>query len=280
MRSGYLPRWWSAVLLMAGSGLAQAAVVAMVLDVKGQANLTHGGRTSVAQIATSIQEDTKVEVGAGGQVSLVHYATREQLTVTGPAVVMVNPRSVESVSGARAQGRKLADDQAKIAADYRGRVAPGALSMRGIRPPVEITYPQNGETVLDAGRDIAWEADDPKGKFLVRLFAGDRQVVEQTVAGASVAPARLAGLVPGIAYRVTVAIGDEKPAEVKFTVAKPEQRATLVALKPKDQSSVEAWVLYAMALEADAVVSEAKEAWRVVAQLRPEAAGLVRRMAR
>ena len=266
--------------LFAWHGVLQAAVVAMVLDVKGEASITYSGRTSAAQIATSLQEDTKVEVGVGGQVALVHYATREQLTLAGPAVVMVTSKGIDPVSGALGQSRKLADGEARVATNYRGRVAPGALTMRGLKPALELRYPSDGETLLDPARAITWEAADPKAKVQVKLFAGDKQVAEQTVTGSSLAPARLAALTPGAAYRVTLSAGEDKPVEAKFTLARAEQRDALAALKPKDRSSVEAWVLYAMALEADAVVSEAKEAWRVVAQLRPEAAGLVRRMAR
>ena len=273
-------RWCAIAGLCAWHGLVHAAIVAMVLDVKGQASITYAGRTSAAQIATSVQEDTKVEIGSGGQVSLVHYATREQLTVAGPAVVMITATAVKSVEGAQVQSRKLADDQAKITTNYRGRVVPGALAMRGMRPPVEITYPREGETILGVERAFAWEADDPQGKFQVRLFAGEKQLAEQTVTGASLAPAKLAVLAPGITYRIRVVVGDEKPAEVKFTIATPERREALQSLKPKDRSSVEPWVLYAMALEVDGVVSDAKEAWSVVAKIRPEAAGVARRLAR
>ena len=270
----------SAIVLLTWQGAALAAVVAMVLDVKGQASVTVAGRTSAAQIATSLQEDTKVEVAAGGLVSLVHYATREQLTVTGPAVVLVTPKGVEPVSGAPGQSRKLAESEAKVAANYRGRVVPGALTMRGLKPTIELVYPNNGETVLDPARAITWEADDPKVKVLVKLFAGDKQVGEQSVNGTSLAPAGLATLAPGTGYRVTISAADEKPVEARFTVARAEQRDALAALRPKDRTNVEAWVLYAMALEAESAVSEAKSAWSVVAQMRPDAAGLVRRMAR
>ena len=280
MNSRMVFKWCALASLCVWQVSTQAAMVAMVLDVKGQASITYAGRTGAAQIATSIQEDTKVDVGSGSQVSLVHYATREQLTVIGPAVVMVTPTGIKSVEGAQAQSRKLGDDQAKIATNYRGRVVPGALAMRGMRPPVEITYPHDGETVLDVERAFAWEADDPHGKFQVRLFAGEKQVAEQTITGANLAPAKLATFAPGITYRIRVAVGDEKPAEVKFTIARPDQRQTLQALKPKDRSSVEPWVLYAMALEVDGIVSEAKEAWSVVAQIRPDAAGVARRLAR
>ena len=280
MQTAITLKWGALVALVTWHGLLQAAVVVMVLDVKGQASITYAGRTSAAQIATSLQEDTRVDVGAGGQVSLVHYVTREQLTVSGPAVVMVTARSIDPVSGAQGQSRKLADGEARVATNYRGRVAPGALTMRGLKPAIELLYPNDGETLLDPARAITWEALDPKAKVQVKLFADDKQVAEQTVTGTSVAAARLGALSPGIAYRVLLSAGDDKPVEAKFTVARAEQRDALAALKPKDRTSVEAWVLYAMALEADAVVSEAKEAWRVVAQLRPEAAGLVRRMAR
>ena len=280
MQTAITLKWGALVALVTWHGLLQAAVVVMVLDVKGQASITYAGRTSAAQIATSLQEDTRVDVGAGGQVSLVHYVTREQLTVSGPAVVMVTARSIDPVSGAQGQSRKLADGEARVATNYRGRVAPGALTMRGLKPAIELLYPNDGETLLDPARAITWEALDPKAKVQVKLFAGDQQVAEQTVTGTSVAPARLGALTPGNAYRVVLSAGDDKPVEAKFTVARAEQRDALAALQPKDRTSVEAWVLYAMALEADAVVSEAKEAWRVVAQLRPEAAGLVRRMAR
>ena len=260
MKTAITLKWGALLALVTWHGLLQAAVVVMVLDVKGQASITYSGRTSAAQIATSLQEDTKVEVGAGGQVSLVHYVTREQLTVSGPAVVMVTARSIDPVSGAQGQSRKLADGEARVATNYRGRVAPGALTMRGLKPAIELHYPNDGETLLDPARAITWEALDPKAKVQVKLFAGDKQVAEQTITGTSVAPARLGPLSPGNAYRVVLSAGDDKPVEAKFTVARPEQRDALAALKPKDRTSVEAWVLYAMALEAEAAVSEAKEA--------------------
>ena len=271
----------TALVALAGwHGLSQAEVTAMLLDVKGEAGVTYSGRTSSAQIATSLQEGTKVEVAAGSQISLVHYATREQLTVTGPATVMVTLKGIEPVSGKPGQSRKLADSEAAVATTYRGRVAPGALTMRSLKPAADLVYPSDGETVLDPERPFTWDLGDPKTKVQVKLFSGNTQVGEQTVTGASIAPARLAKLAPGAVYRLVLTAGDEKPVGAEFTLARTEQRDALVAMKPKDQTSVEAWVLYAMALETDGVVSEAKRAWGVVAKLRPEAAGLVRRMAR
>lgn len=273
-------KWTALGFIMAWHGLLQAAVVAMVLDVKGQASVTYSGRTSAAQIATSIQDDTKIEVAAGGQMSLVHYATREQTTLTGPAVVMVTPKGLEPVSGAQAQSRKLGDDQAKVAANYRGRVVPGALTMRGLKPAVELVYPADGETILDPARPFTWEADDPKAAVQVKLLAGDKQIGEQSVTGNSLVPAKLGAISPGTAYRLVLSAGSDKPVEAKFSVARAELKDSLAAMKPKNNEDVEAWVLYAMALEAESVVSEAKQAWGVVAQQRPAAAGLVRRMAR
>ena len=281
MKFATLCKWVAVAALFVGNASAHAAVVAMLLDVRGTASVTASGRTSAAQVATSLQEDTTVEVAAGGQVVLVHYATREQTTLAGPATVNVTPKGVEPVSGTQGQSRKLGDGEAKVATNYRGRIVAGALTMRGAGAAVAILYPADGETLLDPTRPFRWESEDAKAQVQVKLFEGDKLLVERQIAGDTIAVSQLASqFARGVAYRLVVAVGSEKPADSTFKLALEEQIDFVKGLKPEDKTSVPAWVIYAMALEANGFVADAKEAWRVVADLRPSAATIARRMLR
>jgi hypothetical protein len=267
-------------LVLALNAEADAALVAMLLDVKGEAIVTYAGRTSPAQIATSLQEDSRIDLAAGAQITLVHYARREQIGITGPATAIVTSVSVQTASGTAVRARKLGDEQERITTKYRGRVVPGAISLRGVRPPIELAYPRDGETLIDETRAFAWGPDDPKGTFTVRLFADDKLVNQTTVTGSRIAPGALAALAPGIVYRLQVAAGDDRPTEVAFTLATATQREGLKSLMPSDLTSIDTWVLYAMALEVEGAQSAAREAWAIVSAARPDAAEMVRRIAR
>lgn len=279
--NSFASRWLAlmalALLCAANAG---AAPVAMLLDVKGSAQVTHAGRSAPAQIATSLQEDSRLDLAAGAQVTLVHYARKEQIAIAGPAAVLVTAAGLQSTAAGALQTRRLADDHERVTTKYRGRIVPGAITLRGVRPPTQLAYPRDGETLIDDKRAFAWEPDDPRATYTARLFADDKLVRQVTVTGARIEPGALGTLEPGVVYRLQVAAGDERPAEAAFNLATAAQRDSLKSLQPADPAQVDMWVMYAMALDVEGASTPAREAWAQVAKARPEAAEAVRRMTR
>lgn len=256
-----------------------AAGVAMVMDVVGVVRIQYKGRSTPAQIATTLEENAKVEVAPGGQVSLVHYKTRERLVLVGPAETLIAGDGFSRGGVGAAQATKLEENQARISTDYIGKVVAGAVRMRGIGSALEIKYPRKSESVLDLQRLFVIDANNAQGKFRVQLTPDGGNMLEQVVDGPLFPIGSFGNAKPGARHHMLV-IDDlsSKKAEVQFTIMDPMRRASLLSLKPRNERDAEPWVFYAMALESESAITEANEAWSIVQKLRPDAAEAVKRL--
>jgi len=115
------------------SGTARAAdVAALVLDYTGKAN-------PLLQDYSEVPAGTKVELGAGGKLTVLHYKTCHTITVTGGSVI-IGADDVQTKGGTRTQE---ASDQCPQEVKFKVAGIGGGVLMRGANEllPPSITLP-------------------------------------------------------------------------------------------------------------------------------------------
>lgn len=264
------------VVLLGCTTLAHAETVGMILDVAGDARLVQAGKESKADIAAGIDAGAKLMLGKSGQVSFVHYAGRSQYTASGPATLAVDAKGVQAVSGKAPQAKALPEQRASMAQGFQGRVVPAALVMKvaGMPPAPRLLTPAEGETILASAPTFVWEvAAGPSFRF--ELLQGEQVIHAGAAVGNELRLPSTLTLRRGETYRwrlTPTEDGRALPATASFTVASPELAQRLTALRPSPSAPAADWALYAMGLEQAKAVSEARQAWKRIAERRPDSA--------
>lgn len=263
-------------LVLCGSS-AWAATVAMVLDVQGNVVATAAGAPVALGIAKSLPADTRINLPAGAKLSLTLYATQEHVTLAGPAQALLTDKGLQMIDGAVSQTRKLAGDSSRMVQEFQGRVVPAAMLMRSVGSKPVLDAPRNGELLLDDTLEIVLSLPDGSAEAKVELFDGERLLGSRNVAGSAVRVRDIAGaaLTAGGSYRLVVG-----NISARFTIADEATRQRLAGLRPSDDTAIDQWVLYAMALEQQRAVSAARKVWQRVASERPELAESLNRLAK
>lgn len=258
----------SVVLALSASSV-WAATVAMVLDVQGKVLATAAGAPVALGIAKSLPTDTRITLPAGAKLSFTHYATQEHVTLAGPAQALLTDKGVQMVDGAVPQIRKLAGDSSRVVQEFQGRVVPAAMLMRSVGPKPALDSPRNGEMLLDDTQEIVLLLPEGSAEIKAELFEGERLLGSRSVLGAGVRVRDIAGvaLTAGRSYQLVVGT-----LNARFTIADERALQDLAALRPNDETAIDQWVVYAMALEQQRAVSAARKIWQRVASERPELA--------
>jgi hypothetical protein len=259
----------AAVALSWFGGSVQAATVAMVLDVQGKVVATVAGGPVALGIAKSLPADTRVSLPAGAKLSLTHYATQEHLTLAGPAQALLTGKGLQMIEGAAPQSRKLAGDSSRVVEEFQGRVVPAAMMMRSVGPKPTLDVPRNGEVLLDDTLEIGVSLPSGGAEIKAELFQGERLLGSRKLDGSALRLRDIAGMALTAGHQYQLMIG---VANARFTIADAVTRQSLEALRPTDETAIDQWVIYAMALEQQRAVSAARAVWQRVANERPELA--------
>jgi hypothetical protein len=258
------------LLSLLAANVAEAKGTGMVLDVRGEVIADGRDKSRPLEITDTLDAGMRITIGKAGEVSFVFYPTREQFTVTGPAVLRVEAKSVKTLQGAAPKVKKLPEEKTQAVQAYLGRIVPAALVMKvipGRKMPPQTIYPANGEVVLETNPEFAWSAS--AGPVSLILLDGDKKLLERTVDGSALPlPTELA-LAPGHRYRWSVE-AEGRTAVAEFTVAAVERRRRLSGSRPPDLAPPADWAIYAIAMEQAGAMVEARRAWGRVAALRPD----------
>jgi hypothetical protein len=259
----------------------QAAPVSMMLDVQGAVDILDGNSIKRAQIAATLQQGMRLLLASDATASLVHYASKQQYRITGPAELLIEPNAVRAVKGAAPTVKPLGDDKAQAAAGFRGRLVPAAYSMKEVLSPVSIGYPSQGEVVVDQTRPISIKSAEAGMKVTVGIYQGKSLVAEKalvTAAVSSIKFSELTTLQANTTYLLVVTDDTGSKKTVEFSLATPQAVKRIERIKPEANSRVDDWVLYALSLENEGALSLARDAWNQVAKRRPEAMDAVQHL--
>jgi hypothetical protein len=265
-------RWLALGVFSAGLGIstpiAQAAPIALVTDVVGDAKLA-AGPSETLKLLTELNSGVEILVADNAQLVVFYLADGAEYTFNGPGRYRLQVRAPEALRGA-APLRKATPTVYKNLRLKTERVAQGALATRG--DPI-LLFPVN-EVVLDGNAAFAWRPYAPDVAYQFELVdeSGTRLLFAETRDTEIRLPPTMR-LLPGATYYWSVrgrdAAGNTFYRPAEFRIAELALRNRLEAALPTADASFSERVLYAALLDQAGCVSAAQAQRRVLGVERP-----------
>lgn len=263
--------------LLSGAMQAAAAAVAMVTDLQGKAAQTGEGRTRELSILADLEAGANVQLQTGGMLVVLYLESGSEFVFKGPASIVFGAAQPEVTSGAKAE--KRAPALGKGGRDIRIKpvgLVQGAMVMRSLRagPRVPLLAPR-GLYVMDASPEFRWQAPQAGLSYAFELNddAGATVHQMQTAETATTLPANVK-LREGIQYSWEVSARLPDGGRVsnigKFSLASPELRAQVAAVRPEPGAPFSSRVLYAAWLDQMNLKDEARKYWQAAVSERPD----------
>ncbi|MDR3370881.1 hypothetical protein [Rhodoferax sp.] len=255
---------------------AHAQAVAVVTDVKGVVVFTpeRGGKPVVLLSELANGADILLEKGA--TLSFVYLQSGTEFQLRGVAHITLGATEPQSVSGASAilRSSAVAAETARLQTT-NGRVVLGGMVMRGLGMERLKLLEPTGK-VLSARPSFFWTL--PGGatsvKFALRDEGNDKLLLSTTVQGSQLVLDDGLQLQPGVNYVWTVTL--EQPGvnslsrSSYFSLASPQERERMEALRPGPQSPFSDRLIYASLLEQGRFLSASRKLWQQLADERPD----------
>ena len=247
---------------------AQAANVAFVADIRGNATIEGNGKLNfLAELAPG----TRLLLGSGASAAITFAATGAEFTIVGPGEYLVTPADVKMERGiapVRRSVMKLPDPGVVARVS---QAATASVRMRGVPVPAlaaaVLEYPV--ETRVATLRPVLrWKGDMPTDGVMVRLEDGAGKEVWKAKMLPNTAPASLK-LSPATRYTWTLMTPKGAVAEAKFETLPAEA----VARAEKSRAGARSFpdrVLHAFLLQDLGAQQDAREAWAALARERPD----------
>lgn len=254
---------------------ANTTAIGMVLDVQGKLEAEQAGKSIKLGLLSYLNKDTRISLPEHSRVSITLYASKQLLQVQGPAQFIVNQDKLTMLQGAAPQAKNIAEKI--VSASQQSNFVAGAVRMRQMPPAILLVSPE-AQTVLAEGPDLFNWAQAEKTEVEFSLRDQQSKVIYQTQSTASelVLPAQIK-LQAGQIYHWQVSFqsprdGRQHSASASFSVLNQAELNQLNELKPKPESAIEEWILYAGLLQSKRMHKEARTAWHYITQLRPDLA--------
>lgn len=257
----------AAAALIAIGTVAQAAAVAFVTDVKGEAR---SGNRRIVFLA-ELEVDQRIVLEKGARLTILYTQSGAEFTASGPAEFAVGAGELQTLSGAPASRRAIAAAPAARIIAQVAQSSTASVRMRSVPPPTPpvppgLDYPREGR-IATLRPTLRWSgAPGPKG-FAIVVNGADGAPAWSGHAKAS--PYRLpVKLAPGARYTWNVA-GARPLGEAAFETleadASVQVEKSLAAAKGFPDK-----VMHAMRLQELGATADAREAWVALARERPD----------
>lgn len=263
--------WLGLVLACAGSaGVALERPVAVVLDLRGQAELRTGDINAPLQMLDTLPSGAVLRLAPGANV-VAGYANavwdlrgNGRFEVRADGIAALDPGASAKLRPAPpSRSLRLVPEQ----------VVQGAVKMRAAVATVVLAQPRG--TVM-AGEGLVFRWTGPAASFRFELIDDDGLVVAMTETEQHEwrAPATLRlNAEETYLWRVSWVDGStRREARAEFSLLSAAERAQWQAARPGAKASVAERSRYALALEQRGLVLEAAAMWRELALERPQVA--------
>lgn len=276
---------------------ASAPPVVMVADLAGRI-LSASGRPLT--LAEGLPAHSALKLGPGTRLVVIHLATGEELTFSGPATLTFDEQG--RAGGASPTGRRKVPALqeglrlepgawAQASVVIRKEVQPSAFSLEPEEPlPFRPRDPEGASTVwrhplgawiLDPAPTFRWHLPIPGASAHLRLGEeGDPPVIDADVPGEAWTLPAGQSLRRGATYhwRLSWSLkpGLEAEALGRFRVATEEEARRVQVLRPLPEAPFADRLAYAVALESLGLRDEALPLWQALSRERPEEPALSR----
>ena len=173
----------AAAALAFAAGLAQAAPVAFVADIRGNATLEGDGKLN---FLAELEPGTRVLLGTGATAAITYAATGAEFSLAGPGEFLVAPKEVKAEKGAAPKRRNVGALGDPTVVSKVSRNATASLRMRSLAPAAAPTGPEGRlESLSPEARARA-----EKSRAAARTFLEQHRVHNALGEGAGVGRAR------------------------------------------------------------------------------------------
>lgn len=258
------------------SAQAAARDVAMVTDATAPCQINGQTDSGNCQVLQGLGSGARVELGTGGQITIVFLRSGLEYVLTKPISVVVRAEKLDSLKGqhptARRAGGVSPGQQIRLPNSHTA----AAIVMRGgsrRMRKVQLTSPRNTK-VVTSRPEFLWEplAPNVEYQFILRSDSG-QTLLEQTVAATSLQLPNDVPLRPGVVYNWTVqprqSNGQNLAGRANFELLDESSRIRLEELRKTIERSFSKQVLYAAALETAGAHDAARSQWHTLAKMRP-----------
>ena len=254
--------------LLAALGLgAQAANVAFVADIRGNATIEGDGKVNfLAELAPG----TRLLLGSGAKAAITYAATGAEFTIAGPGEYLVTPVEVKMEKGTAPVKRSVTALPDTGPITRVSRAATASVRMRGVTVPAPtgtvLEYPVDAR-VATLRPVLRWKGEASADTIvLVKDSSGNE--VWKAKAQPNTAPASLK-LSPATRYTWTLMTAKGPVAAAKFETLPAEALARVERSRASARSFSER-VVHAVLLQELDAQQDAREAWAALARERPD----------
>ena len=254
-----------------------AAGVAMVTDLQGRAVQSGEGRTRELAILAELDAGAQVQLQAGAMLTVLYLESGNEFIFKGPSSMVFAAAQPEVTAGAKAEKRSPA--LGRGGRDIRIKpvgLVQGAMVMRSLRAGarMQLVSPR-GPNILESSPEFRWQSVPSAQSYSFELTdeAGASVYQTQTQERSARLPAGVK-LREGATYSWEVATRAADGARVsnigKFTVAPPDMRAQVDAVRPDAAAPLASRVIFAAWLDQMNLKDEAHKYWQAAAGERPD----------
>lgn len=256
------------------AGWAQRTpTAAMVTNLEGAVKLTGAKGALPTSIGTELPSESRIEVGGGGRVVVLVFATGEEFTLSGPATAQVKTGGVEGLPVERMVRRPSAVGKVPLKSEG---LAQAAVTLREGRPAEPLPLLSLARTVtLEPRPHFRWTAVDGAGPYRFELQDAAGNILYETRStDTQLRLPETMALVPGKAYSweisTRLANGMRYSNFGDFTIAPPELVEQAAKRRPQPGAGVSERVSFAAWLSAMELHDEARRLWSALAAERPD----------
>jgi len=268
------------ILLLAATPVF-AQSIAMVTDLSGKAALQGVAGKGNITILSEIAAETRIQLDGGARLTVIYLASGDEFAFTGPAQIQFRAAGPQVLSGAAPQ--KSVSPLGKGGKDVVIKpvgVTQSTYVMRAARPTARIKLlTLSGTKTLDASPEFRWREIEPGVRYRFELTDDTGgSLHEAEVRKSSFRLPDSVQLREGVGYTWGVSArtpdGRRYVSAGDFTIATPQLRAEVNALRPAAGSPVSERVAYAAWLVQAQLQDEARKYWRALSAERPDDARL------
>ncbi len=244
--------------------------VAIVTDALGEHTLNGEALEILAEVSAGDQ----IMVADSGSISLVYYQDGAEFVYAGPASFEVGQDAPKTLSGNEpSNGSAVPEGEGSISTVG---LAQAAMVMRagGSEKRLDLVFPV--DTVLLSSPEVfRWRELAEGVGYTFELTDGEgRSLLETTVTGNELAVPSHISLTSGDYYSWSLESrlpdGKKFSSYAGFSIADDELISRIDSFRPADEANVSRIIVFALWLEQNELVEEARRYWQIASRQRPE----------
>ena len=265
-----------AAILLLAAATAQAAGIAFITNVKGDAKTESVKLTLMSEL----NKGQRIACVAECTVGVMYLQSGKEYVVKGPGEYLVGDNEVSAKIGVPPTMRDTPWRVSSQTVVQVAQTSSASIRMRGVTSAVKpeekvelehLLYPLQTKvtTLLPVFR---WTSDNPKGPFEFELVApGDgKPLYKAKTTSTTVKLPNTVNLQPDTEYEWTVKSGGKGLGAGRFKTLHAASMDLTQKRKPEDNAMFSDWLLYALTLYDLGAEQDAHEVWSKLAKERPD----------